>query len=159
MSCKLASNWMSRYMSHWNSTAPGDVLNILVTVALIACMAVARESLTSMAASSILRGRVTCNKVHKMLPTIWCICLQTAFACRLCNVVVMSQMTILFKRPWNDLPINLPPLSWTHHLSQGYWDSHIFLSYYHTRFDVLLSIQTNSTKLVVMLIYVKTLNS
>ena len=94
MACQSAIRGMFKNIPWLKMRLPGLLPKVVCTLERMACIAVESAStINSLAAPTVLGG-FTCNNVRSMLPTVWCILSQIAFACRFLLVVDTSFMCI-----------------------------------------------------------------
>jgi hypothetical protein len=150
---------MFKNISLLNTKLPGLLPNVVCTPMCMACMAVDSASLIKSFALMTSQGGSPCSNVRKLLPTVWCICLQIALAWEFWLDVGASLILQLWRRSWNSGPTNSSPLSCTHLAGQGYLANQTCVYFCATCADVFLSILTSWTKLETVSITVRALNS
>ena len=101
-------------MSLLNTSKPGLLPRVVWTPVLFTWEAMDNALFIRSFAAITVIGGSSSNKVHRMLPTVWCILSHTEFAVGLQLVVETSLMLHLASNSWNSHPMNSPPLSWMH---------------------------------------------
>jgi len=156
--CQSAIKGMLRNMSLLKTRFPGLLPIVECTPTLIACMAIDRASSTYSFAFLIFWGGSPCNYVLRTLPTVWCILSHIALDCGFFALVQASLMWHFSNSVWNSIPVNSPPGSCMHRWGHGYRANQHWAYFLLTSSDVLWSILTSSTRLVIVPITLSALN-
>ena len=147
-------SWIPR---DWQS--PLNRAPTLWTAVWVANRKLAMAMSTNWLAELILLGGCMTIIARNELPTVWCIHSHEALAWGFFAVVGWPVIPCCCSICWNGKPMNSPPCSYTQCLGIGYRDDQVFLNWSATCAEVLLSILTNSARLVTKSMTVRARNS
>ena len=150
--------WISRIISHPKAREPGEALMLPWIAVLVANMQFANAESTSWLAVLIPSGGFIATMAQRLLPTVWCILSQIAFACGFFAVIAREWILCLCNSCWKLYPVNSPPWSWIQFKGRGYRLNQQFSNCLATWAEVLFSSLCSSTSPVTLSMAVKAVN-